>query len=98
MNKPNQKINVLFLTDCLADLMGGAERQIYELARSSDKDRFQVTVASLECVGSAPADLFKELGCGFETFRVKRIYGLSGLIQGIRFWKFLKKEKWLCVI
>lgn len=23
----------MFLTDCLADLMGGAERQIYELAK-----------------------------------------------------------------
>ena len=33
-----EKIHVVLLTDCLADLMGGAERQIYELAKALDKD------------------------------------------------------------
>jgi len=87
------KINILFVTDCMADLMGGAERQIYELAKALDKDKFDVTIASLECVGKAPRHLIEEIGCHFIDFPVRRIYGLSGLIQGIRFWKFLKQEK-----
>ena len=87
------KIKIVLLTDCLADLMGGAERQIYELAKGLDKNKFDVTIASLECVGQAPRHLIEEIDCRFIAFRVKRIYGLSGIIQGIRFWKFLKKEK-----
>lgn len=83
----------MFLTDCLADLMGGAERQIYELAKALDKDKFNITIASLECVGVAPRHLIEGIGCRFADFRVKRIYGLSGFIQGIRFWRFLRRKK-----
>ena len=72
----------MLLTDCLADLMGGAERQIYELAKALDKDKFNITIASLECVGQAPRHLIEGIGCRFVDFRVKRIYGLSGFIQG----------------
>src|SRR3990167_6104996 len=93
MNTDSPKKNIILLTYCLADLMGGAERQIYELAKGLDKDTFNVTVASLECVGQAPRHLIEEIGCRFIDFRVKRIYGLSGFIQGIRFWKFLKRER-----
>lgn len=83
----------MLLTDCLADLTGGAERQIYELAKALDKDKFNITIASLECVGQAPRHLIEGIGCRLETFRVVRIYGLSGFIQGIRFWHFLRREK-----
>jgi glycosyltransferase involved in cell wall biosynthesis len=93
MMTSNNKINVLLLTDCLADLMGGAERQIYELAKGLDKGRYNVTIASLECVGQAPRHLIEAIHCRFVGFRVKRIYGLSGLIQGIRFWRYLRRER-----
>ena len=83
----------MLLTDCLADLMGGAERQIYELAKALDKDKFNITIASLECVGQAPRHLIEGIGCRFVDFKVKRIYGLSGFTQGIRFWRFLRREK-----
>src|SRR3990167_7592508 len=93
MNTDSPKKNIILLTDCLADLTGGAERQIYELAKGLDKDKFNVTIASLECVGQAPRHLIEGIGCRFVDFRVKRIYGLSGFIQGIRFWRFLRREK-----
>lgn len=32
MNAPQAKTNITLLTDCLADLMGGAERQIQDKA------------------------------------------------------------------
>lgn len=83
------KIKIILVTDCLEDLAGGAEKQIFELAKHLDKTRFDVTIASLECVGKAPRDLIESVGCQLATFPVKRIYGLSGLIQGIRFLKYL---------
>ena len=89
----SKKINILLLTDCMADLMGGAERQIYELAKGLDKGRYNVTIASLECVGRAPRRLIEAIYCRFVDFRVKRIYGLSGMVQGVRFWRYLKRER-----
>ena len=54
MSVSSSKINIVFLTDCLADLTGGAERQIFELANRLDKKTYSVTIASLECEGEAP--------------------------------------------
>ena len=93
MDTPQAKTNIILLTDCLADLTGGAERQIYELAKGLDKDKFNVTVASLECVGQAPRQLVEGIGCRLETFRVVRVYGLSGFIQGLKFFRFLKTAR-----
>ena len=93
MNTLQTKTNIILLTDCLADLTGGAERQIYELAKALDKDKFNVTIASLECVGQAPRHLIEGIGCRLETFRVVRVYGLSGFIQGLKFFRFLKTAR-----
>lgn len=89
----SNKTHIVLLTDCLADLAGGAEKQIYELAKRLDKNKYQVTVVSLECCGQAPRPLIESTGSSLEIFRVVRVYGLSGLIQGIKFQKFLKREK-----
>ena len=73
--------------------MGGAERQIFELSKRLDKDKFDVTVVSLECEGSAPGEIIESAGCRLFLFRVKRIYGLSGFIQGLRFFRFLRDNE-----
>src|SRR3989344_1134809 len=86
------KIHIVLLTDCLADL-GGAEKQILELAKRLDKTKYTVTVASLDCYGQTPEALIQAIGCQLKTFRVVRIYGLSGLLQGMRFLKFLRDNK-----
>lgn len=86
-------INIVLVADCIANLTGGAEKQIYELAKRLDKNKYNVTVISLDCLGQASAEWFTSIGCRFYAFRVVRIYGLSGLLQGIRFYKFLKKEQ-----
>ena len=86
-------INIVLISDCIANLTGGAEKQIYELAKRLDKDRYNVTVISLDCLGQANGGWFTSVGCNYQRFRVKRIYGLSGFLQGIRFYNFLKKEK-----
>lgn len=87
-------IRVVLLTDCLVDPnAGGAERKIYELAQRLDKNLFRVTLASMECEATSATDIIQKFGCTLETFKVKRIYGLSGLLQGLRFRRFLKREK-----
>lgn len=86
-------INIVLVSDCIANLTGGAEKQIYELAKRLDKNKYNVTVISLDCLGQADGGWFTSVGCKYERFRVVRIYGLSGLLQGIRFYNFLKKEK-----
>lgn len=93
MSLAGSKINIVFLTDCLADLTGGAERQIFELAKRLDKEKYSVTIASLECEGAAPRQLIESIGCRLVTFPVKRIYSPAGIVQGFRFASFLKKNK-----
>ena len=93
MKKTSFKRKIVFLTDSLADLEGGAERQIFELAKRLDKEKFCVTIASLESVGQAPPEAIHLIGCQFEVFPVRRIYGLSGFLEGFRFVRFLKKQK-----
>ena len=56
MTISQEKTHNVLLTDCLADLEGGAERQIFELARRLDKNTYRVTIASLECQGNAPRE------------------------------------------
>jgi len=87
------KKKIVFLTDCLAGLQGGAERQIYELATRVDQSRYECFIASLECTGSVPSNLLGNIGARLVTFPVKRIYGLSGIREGFRFFAFLKREK-----
>ena len=87
------KKRIVLLTDCLADLAGGAEKQIFELARGLDKNAYEVHVVSLDCYGQASVELIESTGSLLHTFRVVRVYGLSGLIQGLRFFKFLKNNR-----
>jgi len=93
MTNYKKKKNIVLLTDCLAYLTGGAERQIFELARRLDKEKYVVTIASLECEGRAPRDAIESSGCRLKVFRVRRIYGFTGFWEGLRFIKFLQKEK-----
>jgi glycosyltransferase involved in cell wall biosynthesis len=82
--------HILLLTDCLADLAGGAEKQIYELAKGLDKNIYEVHVVSLDCWGQAPKEIIEKTGSQLHIFRVVRVYGLSGFVQGFRFHRFLK--------
>jgi len=86
-------IKIVLVSDCIANLTGGAEKQIFELAKRLDKNKFDVTVISLDCLGQTSPEWFTSVGCHYHRFRVVRIYGLSGLIQGFRFYQYLKKEK-----
>ncbi|MBF0503850.1 MAG: glycosyltransferase [Candidatus Omnitrophica bacterium] len=90
MDKSQRKINIVLLTDCLGDITGGAEKQIFEMARRLPKDQYNVFIASQEAQGETSAKLIQSINCQLHIFRVVRIYGLSGLIQGLRFFSFLR--------
>ncbi len=92
MTQPQLKTNIALLTDCLGDVTGGAEKQIIELAKRLPKDRYNVWIISMEAQGETSPALIQAIGCCFEIFRVKRIYGLSGLLQGWRFYHFLRRN------
>jgi len=90
---PQSRTTVVLLTDCLVHLAGGAEKQIFELVKGLDKKKYNIIVASLESYGQAPRELIEAVGSRLEVFRVVRIYGLTGLIQGFKFYQFLKRNK-----
>lgn len=86
------KINVVLLTDCLGDITGGAEKQIFELAKRLPKTQYNVFVASMEAQGNTSSSEIESIGCQLKVFRITRIYGLSGFVEGIKFFKFLRKN------
>jgi glycosyltransferase involved in cell wall biosynthesis len=92
MDKSQNKTNIVLLTDCLGDITGGAEKQIFEVAYRLPKDLYEVHIASMEAQGETSKAMVESIGCRLQIFRVKRIYGLSGLIQGLRFLFFLRKH------
>src|SRR3989344_6475203 len=86
----SKRTHIAFLTDCLENFAGGAEKQIYELAKGLDKTKYRVSVISLESHGQASRETIEAIGCEFFVFHVRRIYGLPGFWQGVNFFKFLK--------
>jgi len=92
LRNPSKK-RIVLLTDCLVDLAGGAEKQIYELARGLDKSIYEVHIVILNFCGQGSKEILEATGSQVQVFRVIRVYGLSGLIQGFRFYKFLKDNR-----
>lgn len=88
----SNRIHIALLADCLENFAGGAEKQIYELAKGLNKSKYRVSVISLDCQGRASREAIEAIGCEFFVFRISRIYGLSGFIQGRRFFQYLKQS------
>lgn len=93
MNLFHGKKHVVLLIDCFADIQASAEKQIFELAKGLNKDEYHVTIACLQDIDKATRELIESAGCHLKLFPVRRIYGISGIRQGFRFFEFLKKEK-----
>ncbi len=91
--KNTQPIRLALLTDVLEDLQAGAEKQIYQLISHLDPSRYRVFVLSLNPICESTQQLMREAGCEFQVFRVVRIYGISGMVQGLRFMRFLKANR-----
>jgi|GEM_PF-187508 len=111
--------------DVLENITGGAERQVYELLKAVDREKFQVWLyvlhqdsvpeeisriasssgrlryASHSCVPRIAPEMKSDsnsirntqYAMRVECLGLKRIYDLKGIAAGMRFAKFLKKEK-----
>lgn len=86
-----KKYRFLILIDVLADVLGGAERQVYELLRGIDKSTFEIYLCILH-QKKIPEEL-SAISSQLSALGVKKIYGLKGIVEGFKFAKFFKKEK-----
>ena len=87
----HNKKNIFLLIDCLNRFQGGAERQILELVKNLDKDKYQIYIGCLSKRDLALKEMEKYGALTF-TFKVDRIYSPSGIRQGLRFVDLLKRE------
>ncbi|MBI5874107.1 MAG: glycosyltransferase [Candidatus Omnitrophica bacterium] len=86
----NRRIKITLLIDVLEDIKGGAERQVYELLKRIDRKKFEIYLYVLH-QKDVPVQI-KETGIFIKCLGVKRIYGSTGIKQGLRFMSFLKEE------
>ena len=91
-DRVDKKINLFLLTDCLNSFQGGAERQIRELVKNLDRQKFEVHVGCLSRDDRVLKEL-EEFHVSTVSFTVDRIYGARGIAQGLRLRKFLKEKK-----
>ncbi|MBF0478096.1 MAG: glycosyltransferase [Candidatus Omnitrophica bacterium] len=89
--KPIKKIFVVI--DILVTFGAGAEKQILELVRLLDKDRFQLSIFSLKPLPENIKKNITDFGCQISEFRVERIYSFFGFMQALRFIKKLRHER-----
>lgn len=94
--KEKNKIKIFLLADTLdaycGNAAGGAEKQILSFCQKISKGKFEVIVG---CI-SKPDRLLNAINqFNIKTvcFGIRRIYSLRGIIEGIKFSYFLKKER-----
>lgn len=85
-----KKTRLVILIDVLKDIQAGAERQVYELIRLIDREKFELYLFILHQT-SIPAEL-SQLKVYSEGLGVERIYSPRAFSQGRRFCQILKEK------
>ena len=85
-------IKIVILVDIFYKFTAGSERQILELCKNIDQNRFKIYVYCLKGRESA-LETLRELKVDAACLNIKRIYGYYALTAGIKFARFLKDEK-----
>jgi glycosyltransferase involved in cell wall biosynthesis/predicted ATP-grasp superfamily ATP-dependent carboligase len=89
------KIKLFILADTLeaycGSPIGGAEKQILTFCQKIDRNKFDLTVGCL-CDQGRLLDEIAKYGINTMRFGLKRVYDFKGILQGIWFSRFLKKE------
>jgi L-malate glycosyltransferase len=83
------KIKILYLIDVFFEF-GGAERNLYDIVKHLDKDKFTPFVVALKAGENFRE--FEKLGVYSKSLEVKRIYDFKGIKSLISLIKFVKKE------
>ena len=84
-------VKIVLLVDVLEDIKGGAERQVYELIKGLDKEKFAMFLFVLH-QNSIPQEIL-DLKINTRALGIKRIYDLKGICEGIAFKRFLFENK-----
>ena len=84
--------NIFLLVDILQGSTGGAEKQILELSKNIDRSKYSLIVGCLSGKDALLNELSKS-GVLTISFKIKRIYDIFGIIQGLKFKKFLRDKK-----
>lgn len=85
-----KKIKVLFLTS-LFGKMGGAEKNVYDIALNIDKSRFTPYVFCLK--GGELVDDIRRKGVESRIIDLDKIISIEGVRKGAGLYRFLKSEK-----
>ncbi len=85
------KLKLVILIDVLEDILAGAERQVYELIKGINRERFDVRLYILH-QKQVPEEM-KTLDCEVMGLGIKRIYSFNGIWQGFKFANDIKKGK-----
>lgn len=85
-----EKVNILYLSDVFFEF-GGAERNLYDIVKHLDKNKFTPFVFALQA-GEAFKE-FAKLDVYAKSLAVKRIYDLNGIKSLVALIVFLKHER-----
>ncbi len=85
-----RKINLLILADTL-EAYGGSEKEVLELVRNLNGEKYALYVSSL-IAGGKLLDEIRALGAQVNLFPVKRIYSIFGIMRGLEFIRFLRDK------
>jgi L-malate glycosyltransferase len=83
------KIKVLFIIDVF-DMLGGAEKNLFEVTAGLNKNRFEPIVLSLHS-GEANSLLLKK-GVRAVDLKINKIYSPSALVKAVKLIRFIRKE------
>ncbi|MBF0483978.1 MAG: glycosyltransferase [Candidatus Omnitrophica bacterium] len=93
LNTNYKVMKICVVIDVFDGITGGAEKQLFELVSGLDKSKFTLSIMILEKIPPQFKKIVEKLNCEVLEFPIKRIYGASGIYQGIRFIKYLRKEQ-----
>jgi glycosyltransferase involved in cell wall biosynthesis len=85
-----KRIKVLFIIDCLQH-WAGTEKHLFKLVSRMDKQRYECCV----CAFAANDEILREFnqaGAATLLLPLERIYGLAGLKQAVRLFRFIKRH------
>lgn len=88
------KIKILYIIDKMD--RAGTQKHLLEVLRLINKDIFEPHLCCLARIGEMEAELEK-IDITPKTFRIKRIYGYSGIMGIIGLTKYIKKERFAIV-
>lgn len=87
-----KKIKIVLVVDVLRDIAGGAERQVYELLKHLNREKFEALLFVLHQKGITN-EVSMLAGLRVSGLGIRRIYDFRGIREGFKFAKFLKREK-----